>query len=198
MRGVWGLVFLAFSSACGGSVAHTETTKRPAQAPPSQSGPVSAQSAPSHPTEAAAAQPAGATPEPSDAGAAGHDPDAQAAVRVGAPGHVEAGEISRAALLAVLSQGAGRFLQKVRAEPHLVSGRFMGWRIVSVFGSEAKAQGAGLQPGDTVMRVNGQSIERPEQFKNVWDSMATQSELVLLVQRDGKRSQLRYRIVEPE
>jgi hypothetical protein len=106
---------------------------------------------------------------------------------------VEAGAIPRTTLTAVLSAGPGRFLQSVQAEPHLVGGRFMGWRLVGLIGAVA---GGALQAGDTVMRVNGQSIERPEQFKTVWDSLATQSELVLLVERAGKQSRLRYRIVD--
>lgn len=108
-------------------------------------------------------------------------------------GTVEAGEIPRPALLAVLSAGVGRFLQKVRAQPKLESGRFVGWTLVDLFDQKPPAV---LLPGDTVMRVNGQSIERPEQFKNVWDSLATESELVLLVERSGQQSQVRYRIVD--
>jgi S1-C subfamily serine protease len=111
-----------------------------------------------------------------------------------APPRLEAGEISRTALLAVLSEGVGRFLQRVRAEAHVVRGRFVGWRIVSLL-PPAGAEGNGVRAGDTVMRVNGQSIERPEQFKNVWDSLATESELVLLVERQGQPAQLHYRII---
>jgi len=114
-----------------------------------------------------------------------------------APGRIEAGDIPRPVLLAVLSRGVGRFLQHVHAEPHLVGGRFVGWRLVSLFESDPQLQTGALQPGDTVMRVNGQSIERPEQFKSVWDSLATQSELTLQVQRAGKQTQVRYRIVDP-
>jgi hypothetical protein len=106
-------------------------------------------------------------------------------------GTVEAGEIPRPALLAVLSAGVGRFLQKVRAEPKLAGGRFVGWTLVDLWNP-----GTVLLPGDTVLRVNGQSIERPEQFKNVWDSLATESELVLLVERSGHTGQVRYRIVD--
>lgn len=193
MRGVSSLIFVAVLSACGNSVAHTETAKRPAQKP-AQGEPAAAQAAPGPTRAAAEDEPAALAVQPAEVAAP--DP-AAAAARTATPDHVEAGEISRELLLAVLSQGVGRFLQKVRAQPHLVRGRFMGWRIVSVFGAESPAPNAGLQPGDTVIRVNGQSIERPEQFKNVWDSMATQSELILLVQRGDKRSELRYRIVEP-
>lgn len=110
------------------------------------------------------------------------------------PARVDAGSIPRATVMAVLSSGVGRFLQKVRAEPHLEAGHFVGWRLVSVFEGEVRA--SVLRPGDTVLSVNGKDIERPEQFKAVWDQVANQDELVLMVQRKGKRSELHYRIVQ--
>ena len=109
---------------------------------------------------------------------------------------VEGGAIRRATVLAVLSSGIGRFLQKVPVEAHVVQGRFKGWRLLRLFEEEPGAEPGALHAGDTVLRVNGQSIERPEQFKHVWDSMATRSELLLLVERGGKQSEVRFRIVE--
>ena len=110
---------------------------------------------------------------------------------------VQGAEIPRGALLAVLSGGVGRFLQKVRAEPHLVNGRFIGWRLIQLFQPDpSRPPSPTLQLGDTVLRVNGQSIERPEQFKNVWDSLATASELILDIQRNGQTSTIHYRIVD--
>jgi C-terminal processing protease CtpA/Prc len=99
-------------------------------------------------------------------------------------------------LLLVLEQGPGRFLQKVNIEPHLARGRFVGWRILALFPDEPATTRGVLQPGDTLVRVNGQSVERPEQFKNVWDSLATESQLVLQVMRAGKVSEVRHRIVQ--
>jgi type II secretory pathway component PulC len=81
-------------------------------------------------------------------------------------------------------------------EPHLERGRFVGWRVMRLTAAEGELRSNVVKPGDTLLRVNGQSIDRPEQFKNVWDSMATSSELVLLVRRGGKDSTVRYRIVE--
>jgi type II secretory pathway component PulC len=112
------------------------------------------------------------------------------------PEQLEAGQISRGALNLVLSAGVGRFLGRLRAEPKLDGGRFVGWRLMSFAEGDATLRAGVLQPGDTVLRVNGQSIERPEQFKDVWDSMATSSDLVLQVERAGKQSEVRYRIVD--
>jgi S1-C subfamily serine protease len=112
------------------------------------------------------------------------------------PEKLEAGEIHRGTLVAVLAGGVGQFLRRLRAEPQLDKGRFTGWRLVSFAQGDATLRSGVLQPGDTVLRVNGQSIERPEQFKDVWDSMATASDLVLQVQRGGKNSELRYHIID--
>ena len=110
------------------------------------------------------------------------------------PLELNAGVISRAVLQAELASGIGRFLQQVRAEPSLARGRFMGWRVLTLFPNRADIHVQVLRPGDTVMRVNGQSIERPEEFKSLWDAMAKADELVLDIQRNGRKSRLRYTI----
>ena len=110
------------------------------------------------------------------------------------PIEMEAGVISRAALQSVLASGIGKFLQQVRAEPSVTRGRFIGWRMVSLFPDRSDVHVQVLRAGDTVTRVNGQSIERPEQFKALWDAMASANELVLDIQREGRGSRLRYTI----
>jgi S1-C subfamily serine protease len=186
MRRASSLIVLICACACGGSVAHTETAKPKSK--PQPAAPAAA---------ATPAQPAAAPPAQGEVGADASAPPAPPAAAAAAATHIEGGDIPRPVLLAVLSRGIGRFLQHVHAEAHLIGGRFVGWRLLSLFDGDPNVQSGALQPGDTVMRVNGQSIERPEQFKNVWDSMATQSELMLLVQRAGKQTQVRYRIVDP-
>ncbi|HEX7476769.1 MAG TPA: hypothetical protein VF331_03110 [Polyangiales bacterium] len=109
---------------------------------------------------------------------------------------INAGAIPRAALKAVLAEGIGRFLRSVRAEPDLIKGHFAGWRITSLFADAPGVHVAVLRAGDTVRRANGQSIERPEEFQSVWDSLATANELVLDIERAGKPSKLRYTIAD--
>lgn len=108
---------------------------------------------------------------------------------------VDGGEIAREELLDVLAQGIGRFLQRVRVSADRdAKGRFAGWRLVRLFPGEASEGQGVLQAGDSLLRVNGQSIERPEQLKTVWDSLATSSELILTVRRAEQQSEVRYRI----
>jgi S1-C subfamily serine protease len=108
---------------------------------------------------------------------------------------VNAGVIPRAAWRAELARGIGFFLRQVRTEPALARGRFVGWRVLGLFAGRTDVNVLVLRPGDTVMRVNGQSVERPEDFKLVWDSLATALELVLDIQRGGRSSKLHYTIV---
>ena len=102
--------------------------------------------------------------------------------------------IPRAALQAELANGIGRFLQQVRVQAVVSRGRFVGWRLLTLFPARSDIAAGVLKPGDLVMRINGESIERPEDFKAVWDSLATASELVIEIERDGEPSSLRYTI----
>jgi len=107
---------------------------------------------------------------------------------------VNAGVISRALLRAQLALGIGRFLQQVRTEPVVSHGHWLGWRLLSVFANRTDVRVSVLRAGDTVSHVNGQSIERPEDFKAVWDTLADAQELVLDIERSGQASKLRYTI----
>jgi type II secretory pathway component PulC len=104
------------------------------------------------------------------------------------------GVIPRDALKAELDRGIGRFLQQVRAEPVVSRGRFLGWRLTTLFPSRGDVHVQAIKPGDVVRRVNGQSIERPEDFKALWDGLAAASQLVLEIERDGESSTVRYTI----
>lgn len=110
------------------------------------------------------------------------------------PAELNAGVIPRAALRAELANGIGRFLQQVRTQPVVSRGHFVGWRLMTLFPSRADIQVSVLQPGDIVLRVNGESVERPEDFKALWDSLADAPELVLEIERDGEASTVRFAI----
>jgi hypothetical protein len=187
-------VLAALVVACGGGTAEAPAPKAkpparaPAPTPPPSAalgadGGVLAASAEPPPAPGGADAPADSSALPQKAGFDGKLPPV-----------IDGQDIPRPVLLAVLSGGVGRFLQQVQLEPSLERGRFVGWRLVRVFDA-AQAGPAGLRPGDTVLRINGQSIERPEQFKNVWDSLATESLLILQVERGGQRSEIRHRIL---
>lgn len=109
---------------------------------------------------------------------------------------VTRGVIARAELLPVLDGGLGRFLQNVETEPAFRKGAFVGFRIVSLFPGEPAYASLDLRPGDTVTRINGKPIERPEQAIAVWDELRTASNLVVDYQRDGEEHALQFAIVD--
>ncbi|MDD9944019.1 MAG: hypothetical protein OXU20_23450 [Myxococcales bacterium] len=111
------------------------------------------------------------------------------------PQRVDAGTIPRATLVQVLSAGIPRFLQRVPVERFPDSGRFLGWRLLSLFEDQPEiAQQSVVQPGDVIVRVNRHSIERPEQFASVWQSLAGGSEIVFDILRGDQPSSVRYLI----
>jgi hypothetical protein len=109
---------------------------------------------------------------------------------------VSTGSIARRELLPVLDGGLGRFLQNVDTEPAFHKGTFIGFRIVSLFPGEPTFASLDLRPGDTVTRINGKPIERPEQAAAVWEDLRTASNLVVSYRRDGEKHALRFAIVD--
>lgn len=111
------------------------------------------------------------------------------------PALAESGVIRRAVLDEVLEAGLGQFLQRVGTEPDLREGRFVGFRLLELR-DEALFGGVDLSPGDTVVAVNGQGIERPEHAYTVWTGLRVASELTVLVLRGDERRELRFAIVD--
>lgn len=109
---------------------------------------------------------------------------------------VSTGVISRDELLPVLDGGLGRFLQNVETEPAFHKGSFVGFRIVSLFPGEPAFASLDLRPGDTVTRINGKPIERPEQAAAVWEDLRTASNLVVDYRRNAEAHTLRFTIVD--
>ncbi len=104
--------------------------------------------------------------------------------------------IRRSAVQAVLTAGPGAFLQNIDVDDHPVflAGKFHGFRIAALRG-EAWA-GVDLRAGDIVTRVNGFSIEHPEQAAEAFYSLRVSSELRVEYERDGVPRELRFGIVD--
>lgn len=107
---------------------------------------------------------------------------------------VQAGTIPRALLRAELDRGIGRFLQNVRVQAAVSHGHFAGWKLVSLFAKRPDVRVSVLQAGDVLLRVNGTSIERPEELKDVWDTLGDATEITLEIERNGQPSTLHYAI----
>jgi len=106
---------------------------------------------------------------------------------------IDAGVIGRARLQEVIAGGIPRFLQRVRTEPHKQAERFVGWRLLSIFDDNSFAIGP-LRIGDTVLGVNGRTVERPEQFFAVWETIAGSAQITFQVLRGDQAYEVRYAI----
>ena len=104
------------------------------------------------------------------------------------------GVIRRGDLEPILNEGIGRFLQQVSVTAVLERGRFVGWRLLELRPRAERDWTDALKPGDIVARMNGHSLERPEDFKRAWDSMRDARSLELDLRREGKRLKLLYAI----
>ena len=107
-----------------------------------------------------------------------------------APRRAARDALSRAELDAVLDAGPARFLQRVDRKAVLREGKFLGWRIVAL---DPLLEGV-VGPGDILVRVNRRSIERPEVFFEVWQSLRRARELVLEILREDKPMEIRLPI----
>jgi type II secretory pathway component PulC len=109
---------------------------------------------------------------------------------------IPASAIRRSAVQEALSAGPGAFLDRLAVDEHPVflSGRFHGFRIAALRGDTWV--GVDLRPGDVVVRVNGFSIEHPEEAAEAFYSLRVASELRVEYERDGEPRELRFGIFD--
>jgi len=149
------------------------------------------------PVAVALASCGGATPK----AALVHAPSAPSAAAAPAPVAAPTAQVDhalpRSAVVAVVSQGLGYFLQRVELDdqPVFVGRRFHGFRIARLR-DQSFWEGVDLKPGDVVTGVNGFPIERPEQAQTAFDSLEVASELRVAFEREGQPRELVYGIVD--
>ena len=111
------------------------------------------------------------------------------------PAKVIEGHLDRTTLKKVMERGPQRFVAGVRVSPHLVKGRFVGFRIDGFTAEGPLVNGRAILPGDVVLSVNREPIERPEQFMRAWDVVRDADTLDVLLIRRGQRLNYRWKIV---
>jgi hypothetical protein len=99
------------------------------------------------------------------------------------------GVLRRTALARLIDAGLPRWLQGVEGDRALANHRFKGWVVRSLYPGDPCYKDVDLQPGDVVQKVNGRSIERPEQAFEVLESLRSAPALVVEYLRDGKPRQ---------
>jgi hypothetical protein len=108
------------------------------------------------------------------------------------------GVLKRSAVQEAVAAGLGVFLQRVELDvdrPVFENGKFHGFRILAFRGDPRFWQGIDIHPGDVITRVNGFSIERPEQAMEAFQSLEVSGELRVAFDRDGQARELVLPIV---
>jgi general secretion pathway protein C len=102
--------------------------------------------------------------------------------------------LHRSQVKRTIANGLGYFLQDVTVEdyPVMTAGKFHGFKIKAISGD----WGVDLQPGDVVTRVNGMSIERPEDADAALRSLEKAKALRVDFDREGKPRTLELPITD--
>jgi len=104
---------------------------------------------------------------------------------------------SRREIQSVLSRGPGALLQKVRVQPFLKNNKFLGFQILWIDSEHPRFQAPYLQTGDTILRVNGVRIRRPEDYLTAFQSLKTADVVEFDIWRNEERLLIEYRIMDP-
>ena len=104
----------------------------------------------------------------------------------------EPGALTRKSLDETLAAGPGAFLGRIRVRATGEKGVFRGWVILSLWpGAQTE-----LQPGDVVKKLNGKTLERPDDVTVLWESLRKASEIVVDYERAGAARVYRVPVVE--
>lgn len=104
------------------------------------------------------------------------------------------GVIIRQDLNDLLAAGPAAILAAVVTEPVLQNGRFIGFRIARF--ADTAPRTIDLRAGDIILKANGRSIERPENYYAVFEDLKIATELRLEVLRNGETTTLVYPILD--
>ena len=103
--------------------------------------------------------------------------------------------MTRAEFEAVHRKGPQRFIATVRVDPVMKKGRFVGYRLVGVSADSPMASSQNIRPGDIVVSVNKESLERPEQFMRAWDVIRDAQSLDIMILRSNQRYLYRWKLI---
>lgn len=109
---------------------------------------------------------------------------------------VKTGVLRRTALVRLIEAGLPRWMQGVEGDRTLANHRFQGWLIKSLYPGDPCYQDIDLRSGDVVQKVNGKSIEKPEQAFDVVESLRTAPAIVVDFLREGKPQRISIAIAD--
>jgi type II secretory pathway component PulC len=104
------------------------------------------------------------------------------------------GTMTRAAVAKVIEAGPQRFIASVRVEPYTVKGKFIGYRLVGVAADGPLINSQSVFPGDVIISVNHEPLERPDQFMRAWEVAKSATALEILLLRGTQRLLYRWKL----
>ena len=98
-----------------------------------------------------------------------------------------AGVLRRSALRPAIDAGVGQWLAGgVEVDRSPPRGSFQGWIVRRLYPGDPCYRDVDVRVGDVVLRINGKSIERPEQASDALTSLTTAPALVVELLRAGQ------------
>jgi hypothetical protein len=128
-----------------------------------------------------------ATPPPDKSTAPPSAAAAAPAVPALPPGQLARGQVEN-----VLVQGPPWLLRRVPIEEVIRAGAFIGWKVLALPDSWSNIE---IKPGDVITKVNGATLERPDDLFEVWKGLVTAKEIRIDYEREGAPRQLVLQIV---
>jgi type II secretory pathway component PulC len=110
------------------------------------------------------------------------------------PARLVEDSVGRAEAEAVFAQGPHAVVAALAVEPAFERKRFVGFRILRVASRSPFAGRDGVRPGDVVMRVNGEPLERPDQFMRAWEVARAAAVIEVRLRRAGEDLRMRWRL----
>ena len=104
------------------------------------------------------------------------------------------GQLSRATLSQVLKAGPQRFIASLRVNAHLKERRFIGFQLIEFLPNSSLINNGAVRPGDVIISVNKERLERPDQFMRIWEKLEKAQQLEVLLLRGAQRYRYRWTI----
>ncbi len=107
----------------------------------------------------------------------------------------ECGTVSRDELDSVIVAGPQTFISGIEVEAAKEGKRFLGFRFLSFFPESPLAKSKVLLPGDIILSVNGQRLERPEHYMQIWEHLKEREIIELKMIRGSETLTHCWRVV---
>jgi hypothetical protein len=109
---------------------------------------------------------------------------------------VRPGVLRRSAVARVVDRGLGQWLSQVEVKALRSGRKFSGWQVVQLYPDDPCYRAVDVQRGDVVTRVNGTSLEKPDQANQVFQKLRTAPALEIVLLRQGVARRVSLTIVD--